>query len=91
MAAVLGAVSGIRGRVARDVQTMRVPTVLTSEIYAVAAFAGAGVAAASLAAGAPQGPALSAGDRALLFLENDGDLPRLEAAPRGRVLSACRT
>lgn len=61
MAAVLGIVSGIGGGVARDVLTMRVPAVLTSEIYAVAALAGAGVAAAGLAAGVPQGPALTVG------------------------------
>ena len=61
MAAVLGVVSGVGGGIARDVLTMRVPTVLTSEIYAVAALAGAGVAAAGLAAGAPLGPALTAG------------------------------
>ena len=37
MAAVLGMVSGIGGGIARDVLTLRVPAVLTSEIYAVAA------------------------------------------------------
>lgn len=81
MAAVLGMVSGIGGGVARDVLTMRVPTVLTSEIYAVAALAGAGATAAGLAAGAPQGPALIAGIALCFFLRmmaiyRDWKLPR---------------
>ena len=68
MAAVLGMVSGIGGGVARDVLTMHVPTVLTSEIYAVAALAGAAAAAAGLVAGVPQGPALAAGIALCFFL-----------------------
>ena len=68
MAAVLGMVSGIGGGVARDVLTMHVPTVLTSEIYAVAALAGAGAAAAGLVSGVPQGPALAAGIALCFFL-----------------------
>jgi uncharacterized membrane protein YeiH len=39
MAAVLGMVSGIGGGMVRDVLTTRVPTVLYSELYAVAALA----------------------------------------------------
>jgi uncharacterized membrane protein YeiH len=68
MAAVLGMVSGIGGGVARDVLTMRVPAVLTSEIYAVAALAGAGAAATGLAAGAPPGLGLTAGIVLCFFL-----------------------
>jgi uncharacterized membrane protein YeiH len=68
MAAVLGMVSGIGGGVVRDVLTMRVPTVLTSEIYAVAALAGAGVVAAGFVAGAPQGAALIGGVALCFFL-----------------------
>lgn len=68
MAAVLGMVSGIGGGVARDVLTLRVPTVLTSEIYAVAALAGAGAAAVGLIAGAPQGLSLIAGIVLCFFL-----------------------
>lgn len=41
MAAILGMVSGIGGGMVRDVLTVRVPTVLYSELYAVAALAGA--------------------------------------------------
>lgn len=41
MAAILGMISGIGGGMARDILTMQVPTVLRSDIYAVAALAGA--------------------------------------------------
>jgi uncharacterized membrane protein YeiH len=68
MAAVLGMVSGIGGGVARDVLIMRVPTVLASDIYAVAALAGAGTAAVGLAAGAPPGGAFIAGIALCFFL-----------------------
>lgn len=40
MATVLGMISGIGGGIMRDVLTAQVPTVLRSEIYAVAALAG---------------------------------------------------
>ncbi len=43
MAAVLGMVTGIGGGVVRDLLVGSIPTVLRSEIYAVAALAGAGV------------------------------------------------
>ncbi len=41
MAAILGMVSAIGGGMVRDILTMRVPTVLLADIYAVAALAGA--------------------------------------------------
>lgn len=41
MAAILGMVSGIGGGMLRDVLTMRVPIVLHSDLYAMAALAGA--------------------------------------------------
>ena len=41
MAAILGMISAIGGGIARDILTMQVPTVLRSDIYAVAALAGA--------------------------------------------------
>lgn len=53
---------------------MREPTVLTSEIYAVAVLAGA--AAAGLTAAAPEGPALIAGIALCFF-------PRIMAIYRG--------
>ena len=43
MAALLGMLSGIGGGMARDLLLAQVPTVLRSELYAVAALAGAGV------------------------------------------------
>lgn len=43
MAAVLGVLTGIGGGITRDVLTNEVPTVLRSEIYAMAALAGAAV------------------------------------------------
>ena len=68
MAAVLGMVSGVGGGVVRDVLTMRMPTVLTSDIYAVPALAGAGAAIVGIVAGAPQGPALTVGIGLCFFL-----------------------
>ncbi len=49
MAAVLGLVSGIGGGMVRDILTTRAPTVLYSELYAVAALAGALVVVAGSA------------------------------------------
>ncbi len=45
MAAVLGMLSAIGGGMARDILTTRTPMVLRKEIYALAAFAGAALAA----------------------------------------------
>jgi uncharacterized membrane protein YeiH len=45
MAAILGMVSGIGGGMVRDLLTAQVPIVLRSEIYAIAALAGAAVIA----------------------------------------------
>ena len=42
MAAMMGMITCIGGGVARDLLTLQVPTVLRSELYAVAALAGAG-------------------------------------------------
>ena len=42
MAAIMGMITCIGGGVARDLLTLQVPTVLRSELYAVAALAGAG-------------------------------------------------
>lgn len=51
MAIVLGMISGIGGGIARDVLTAQVPTLLRSEIYAVAALAGGLVVVAGAKAG----------------------------------------
>ena len=53
MAAILGMLSGIGGGMVRDVLTAQVPTVLRSDIYAVAALAGALVVVAGRAFGLP--------------------------------------
>jgi uncharacterized membrane protein YeiH len=53
IAAILGMLTGIGGGMVRDVLTARVPTVLVSEIYAVAALAGALVVIAGTLLGLP--------------------------------------
>ena len=73
----------------RDLLTMRVPTVLTSDIYAVAALAGAGVAAAGLSCGAPQEPALIFGivlcfALRIVALRRGLNLPRCGGPPSER-------
>jgi uncharacterized membrane protein YeiH len=55
MAAILGMVSGIGGGMVRDVLTAQIPSVLRSDIYAVAALAGALVVVAGDALGLPPG------------------------------------
>jgi uncharacterized membrane protein YeiH len=68
MAAVLGMLSGIGGGMARDVLTAEVPVVLRSDIYAVAALAGALVVTAGSAAGLPSAPVALAGAAVCVFL-----------------------
>jgi uncharacterized membrane protein YeiH len=68
MAAVLGMLSGIGGGMARDVLTAQVPIVLRSDIYAVAALAGALVVAAGSAAGLPSASVALAGATVCVFL-----------------------
>lgn len=53
MAAVLGMLTAIGGGIARDILTTRTPMVLHREIYALAAFAGAGLVAFGDSAGVP--------------------------------------
>jgi uncharacterized membrane protein YeiH len=55
-AALLGMVTAIGGGVVRDVLLAEVPVVLRSDIYAVAALAGAAVIVAGDAAGLPEAP-----------------------------------
>lgn len=68
MAAVLGMVSGIGGGMVRDVLTAQVPIVLRSDIYAVAALAGALVVVAGSAAGLPPAAVALAGAALCVFL-----------------------
>lgn len=56
MAAILGMITCIGGGVARDLLTLQVPSVLHSELYAVAALAGAGSIAVGFWLGLPDIP-----------------------------------
>ena len=68
MAAMLGMVTCIGGGVARDLLTLQVPTVLRSELYAVAALAGAGTISLGFWLGLPSHPTILAGAGICLFL-----------------------
>ncbi|MGX7708739.1 trimeric intracellular cation channel family protein [Methylobacterium sp. Gmos1] len=68
MAAVLGMLSGIGGGMVRDGLTAQVPTVLRSEIYAVAALAGGLVVVAGAGLGWPPTPVALAGIGLCVFL-----------------------
>ncbi|WP_275112916.1 trimeric intracellular cation channel family protein [Rhodopila globiformis] len=83
MAAILGMVSGIGGGMVRDVLTAQVPTVLRSDIYAVAALAGALVVVAGSQAGLPPAVVAPAGIVLCVFL-------RLMALYRGWKLPGAR-
>lgn len=60
-ATLLGMLTGIGGGIARDVLTAQVPAVLRSELYAVAALAGAAVVVAGHAFVLPQLPVMLTG------------------------------
>jgi uncharacterized membrane protein YeiH len=68
MAAMLGMVTCIGGGVARDLLTRQIPTVLRSELYAVAALAGAGTVAVGFWLDLPRHPIALAGAAICLFL-----------------------
>jgi len=68
MAAMLGMVTCIGGGVARDLLTLQVPTVLRSELYAVAALAGAGTVSLGFWFDLPAFPVALAGAGLCLFL-----------------------
>lgn len=68
MAAMLGMVTCIGGGMARDLLTREVPTVLRSELYAVAALAGAGTVAVGFWLDLPRHPIALAGAAICLFL-----------------------
>jgi uncharacterized membrane protein YeiH len=76
MAAILGMITCIGGGVARDLLTLQIPTVLRSELYAVAALAGAGSIALGAWLGLPSRPVALFGAVLCLFL-------RLMAVYRG--------
>lgn len=81
MAAILGMISGIGGGMVRDVLTAQVPTVLGSDIYAVAALAGALVVVAGSGIGLPPALVALVGIALCVFL-------RLMALYRGWKLPA---
>ncbi len=56
MAALLGMVTGVGGGIARDILVARTPAVLQSDIYAVAALLGAGLAVSGRLLGLPLVP-----------------------------------
>jgi uncharacterized membrane protein YeiH len=66
MAALLGMLTGVGGGVARDVLLSEIPAVLRSDVYAVAALAGAAVVVAGAALGLP-GTAGACAGAALCF------------------------
>ena len=68
MAAMMGMITCIGGGVARDLLTLQVPTVLRSELYAVAALAGAGSIALGFWLGLPSLPTALFGAALCLFL-----------------------
>jgi uncharacterized membrane protein YeiH len=76
MAAILGMITCIGGGVARDLLTLQLPTVLRSELYAVAALAGAGSIAVGGWLNLPSLPVTIFGAALCLFL-------RLMAVYRG--------
>lgn len=68
MAAILGMITCIGGGVARDLLTQQLPTVLRSELYAVAALAGSGLIAWAAWLGLPHRPTIVVGACLCLFL-----------------------
>ncbi|HTA65544.1 MAG TPA: trimeric intracellular cation channel family protein [Xanthomonadaceae bacterium] len=60
-AVFLGMLSGIGGGIARDVLVARIPVVLRSEFYAVAALFGAALVVAGIRLGLPREPVMIAG------------------------------
>ena len=61
MAALLGTLTGIGGGMVRDLLLGHVPMVLRTEVYAVAALAGAGVVVIGASLGLPSAATMSAG------------------------------
>jgi uncharacterized membrane protein YeiH len=68
MAAILGMITCIGGGVARDLLTLQIPSVLRSELYAVAALAGAGSIALGFWLGLPHMPVALFGGALCFFL-----------------------
>ena len=97
MAALLGMMTGIGGGIMRDVLVNEVPTVLRSEIYAVAALAGAAVVVAGHMLLLPSAPVAVAGSflcfgiRMLAILRSwqlPGASPRTQASAKSSPSNA---
>ena len=90
MAALLGMLTGIGGGMARDVLTMQTPNVLRSDLYAVAALAGASIVVLGHALGlsygisAPVGGLLCFGLR-FMAIRHAWRLPIARLSARNRV------
>jgi uncharacterized membrane protein YeiH len=67
-AMLLGMLTGIGGGIARDILAARIPVVLQSDLYAVAALAGAAVVVLGRWAGLPTEPLLVVGAVLVIFL-----------------------
>lgn len=83
MAALLGMLTGVGGGIVRDVFLAEIPTVLRSELYAVAALAGAGIVVGGETLGLPTVPTAIAGGVVcfglrILALRRGWRLPRAE-------------
>jgi uncharacterized membrane protein YeiH len=93
MAALLGMLTGVGGGVARDVLLSEIPAVLRSDVYAVAALAGAAVLVTGDALGLPgtlsacAGAALCFGLR-LAAIKLDWHLPVAQASHRAAAEAA---
>jgi uncharacterized membrane protein YeiH len=89
MAAVLGVISAVGGGMVRDVLAAQTPVVLRSDIYAVAALAGALVVVAGSYLGLPSTPVALAGAALAVFLRmmalyRGWELPRGKPPASGR-------
>lgn len=67
-AMLLGMLTGIGGGIARDILAARIPVVLQSDLYAVAALAGAAIVVLGHWLGWPQAPMLVVGAALVFFL-----------------------
>ena len=84
VAALLGMVSAVGGGVVRDILLNIVPNILRTDIYAVAAFCGAGTTVIALRLGASRAVAMAAGIRGVFPAADRQRVAGLEpAADRG--------
>ena len=82
MAALLGMLTGIGGGIVRDLLVARTPVVLRSDLYALAALAGAVLVVVGHGLNWPVVPTAIAGAARLFRASPDGDPVRLEFTSR---------